>query len=99
MYEIPRRLLGVAVFHVADVADANRRSVGVGDDDAVEIIGILHTRKRAHAQFPIAAANRSSRHFHVFVLNRVLKLPDGQPVGIEFFGVGKHANLPQAAAR
>ena len=97
MYEIPGGLLGIAVFHMADVADANRRSIDVGGDDVVEIAGLFHARQRAHAQFPIATPNRAARHLDVFVLNGALELPDGEAIAVQFLGVGKGADLPQTA--
>src|SRR5262245_39041990 len=95
---VPGARLGEAVFHAANIAHANRRAVDVGDYDVTELAYRIDSSERANAELRFASNDPAAGNLDVLVLNRALKLADGDAVRIKLLCVGEHSYLSLASA-
>src|SRR5215470_4861324 len=90
------RLLNV-VLDFAYVAEPDRRTRHVLDDDVAELGGGVDAPHRAHAHLAFAANDAASGRFDVLLADRVLDFVDRDAVCAQAFGVDVNANLALAA--
>src|SRR5262245_47724895 len=82
------------VCHLPHVANADRRSSGVANDDTAEILGSFDTSQCAKGKFSLALVDSPPRDFNVLGSHGASNLIDIEVVRIEVFTIEPDLNLP-----
>src|SRR2546427_4124720 len=98
LHHIPCVRLCKAVLNPPDVAQSDRRSVNICDNDVGKLADGIHPAQGPYTLLARAANDSASRNLNVLTLNRTLNLIDGDAVGIQFLGVKKKADLTRPSS-
>src|SRR5262249_8549790 len=90
--------LGGRILGIADVGNADRRAVDVGDDDVVEFLGGVDAAHGPQPDFPLALLQRAAGNFDVFLLDGVADLIDRESAGVQLLDVDDDVDLARTIA-
>src|SRR5258708_25858765 len=86
------------VLGVADIAEADRRTADVFDDDVVELRDVFDTAHGAHAGFGRATHDTPAGSLDVFRDDRVVNVLRREVVGVHLVQIEHQVDLPRPAA-